>query len=80
MRRRVPGWAGDGGPVPEHLAHFDIDQWGGVADVGAAYDRWKAARRAWVDAGNVWPGGPDQMEAEEWETPLPDEAWDARLI
>ncbi len=76
MRRRSP----DGGDVPEHLEHFDVDQWGGVADVLASLDRWRAARRAWVDAGNAWPGGVEAMEAGEFVTRLPDEPWDPSKI
>jgi len=80
VRRRPPGWTGDGDPVPEELTHFDIDEWGGVVDVLGAYGRWKAARRAWVAEGNGWPGGPEQMEAEESEIRLPDEPWDPSRI
>jgi hypothetical protein len=76
VRRRPP--AGD--KVPEHLEHFDVERWGGLTDVLASVARWRDARRAWVDAGNRWPGGVDAMVDGEFAVRVPDEIWDPSKI
>jgi hypothetical protein len=52
MRRRLPPGVG----VPPHLATFTETDWPGRTWEDR-FRRWCAAQRAWVDAGNDWPGG-----------------------
>ncbi len=52
MRRRLP--PGDG--VPPHLATFTESDWPGRTWEDR-YRLWRAARRAWGEPGDRWPGG-----------------------
>lgn len=52
--------------------------WSDFADDGdrfSAFERWRQARREWVAAGNVWPGGESAMEQQELDMAggIPDE-------
>jgi hypothetical protein len=65
-------------PSPD-LLEFDVERWA-PADVAAddpwrptrAHEAWCAARRQWLAAGNEWPSGEDQRQAEEIVV-MPDE-------
>ena len=45
------------------------------SDRFSAFEEWRQARRAWVAAGNAWPGGQDAMERQELNVPggIPDQ-------
>jgi hypothetical protein len=75
VRRRVD--AADA--PPPQLVVFDPDDWSmGHRDdpwgPTRAHQAWRAARAAWVAAGNAWPSGDDQRELEEAMC-TPDEPW-----
>ncbi len=63
-----------GGPVPRRLARFDVDAWV-PGQPWPAFTAWRAAREAWVDAGNEWPGGVVAMSEQHTQVAcrLPDE-------
>ncbi len=67
--------------VPAALRSFDPAAWP-VDTLWEAYSGWTAARWAWVEAGNSWPGG-DVALGQEHVTvaaQLPDEPFDPRLM
>ena len=71
MKRRTASARGD---LPARLARFDVADWL-PADVWDAYSLWTAARHAWVEAGNAWPGGEAAMAQKHVEEArrLPDQ-------
>lgn len=70
MRRRTA----TGGGVPDRLARFVVDDWA-PGDPWPAFQAGRDARQAWVDAGNVWPGGEDARSGQHSDviSELPDE-------
>ncbi|MGB8382745.1 MAG: hypothetical protein WCG47_16125 [Dermatophilaceae bacterium] len=76
MRRRVDAAA----VPPSELLVFHSDRWAPVGNrddpwsATRAHEAWRAARAAWVAAGNAWPSDEDQRELEEAMC-TPDEPW-----